>query len=213
MKHWLATLGLVPGSKVSSYKGFEKKAGLVADDCILLLEASVDNFIELHTVLSHFSTESGLRINFNKSSLMYFNPGPWLLNPAVSLYSQISLQDGVTYLGTHLGSSDVLTQNVPRAFVTMKDLLKSRPVQTTSLSGRILQVKSLAASRFVYLFQLLPTPEERFLGGLSLHLNHLIGSHLTNYDWPFGTLPLGLFGSNLDTRDLGTYPRTYSSHF
>ena len=53
----------------------------------------------------------------------------------------------------------------------------------------------------------------RFLGGLSLHLNHLIGSRLTNYDWPFGTLPLGLFGSNLDTRELGTYPRTYSGHF
>ena len=52
-----------------------------------------------------------------------------------------------------------------------------------------------------------------FLGGLSLHLNHLIASHTTNYDWPFGTLPFGLFWSNLDTRDLETYPRTYSGHF
>ena len=52
-----------------------------------------------------------------------------------------------------------------------------------------------------------------FLGGLSLQLNHLIASHMTNYDWPFGTLPFGLFGSNLDTRDLETYPRTYSGHF
>ena len=51
------------------------------------------------------------------------------------------------------------------------------------------------------------------LGGLSLHLNHLIASRLANYDWPFGTLPFGLFGSNLDTRDLETYPRTYSGHF
>ena len=51
------------------------------------------------------------------------------------------------------------------------------------------------------------------LGGLSLHLNHVIGSCMTNYDWPFGTLPFGLFGSNLDTRDLETYPRTYSGHF
>ena len=55
--------------------------------------------------------------------------------------------------------------------------------------------------------------KEQFLGGLSLHLNHLLGSRVTNYDWPFGTLPLGLFGSNLDTRDLDTYPRTYSGHF
>ena len=52
-----------------------------------------------------------------------------------------------------------------------------------------------------------------FLDGLSLHLNHLIASRTANYDWPFGTLPFGLFGSNLDTRDLETYPRTYSGHF
>ena len=52
-----------------------------------------------------------------------------------------------------------------------------------------------------------------FLGGLSLHLNHLIASHAANYDWPFGTLPFGFFGSNVDKRDLETYPRTYSGHF
>ena len=51
------------------------------------------------------------------------------------------------------------------------------------------------------------------LGGLSLHLNHLIASGMTIYDWPFGTLPFRLFGSNLDTRDLETYPRTYSGQF
>ena len=45
------------------------------------------------------------------------------------------------------------------------------------------------------------------------NLNHLIESCAANYDWPFGTLPFGLFGSNLDTRDLETYPRTYSGHF
>ena len=52
-----------------------------------------------------------------------------------------------------------------------------------------------------------------FLGGLSLHLNHLIESHMTNYDWPFETLTFGLFGSNLDPRDLENYLRTYSGHF
>ena len=52
-----------------------------------------------------------------------------------------------------------------------------------------------------------------FLGGLSLHLNHLIAQLAANYNWPFGTLPFGLFGSNLDARDLETYPRTFSGHF
>ena len=36
---------------------------------------------------------------------------------------------------------------------------------------------------------------------------------MANYDWPFGTLPFGLFGSNLDTRDLETYPKTSSGNF
>ena len=31
------------------------------------------------------------------------------------------------------------------------------------------------------------------LGGLSLHLGHLLASHVTNYDWPFTSLPFGLF--------------------
>ena len=53
----------------------------------------------------------------------------------------------------------------------------------------------------------------QLLGGLSLHLNHLIASRMANYNWPFGTLPFGLFWSNLGTRDLETYPRIYSGHF
>ena len=48
------------------------------------------------------------------------------------------------------------------------------------------------------------------LGGLSLHLNHLIASRMANYDWRFETLPFGIFWSNLDTMGLETYPRTYS---
>ena len=44
-------------------------------------------------------------------------------------------------------------------------------------------------------------------------LNHLIGSGVANYDWQFGTLPFGIFWSNLDTMGLETYPRTYSGHF
>ena len=40
-----------------------------------------------------------------------------------------------------------------------------------------------------------------------------ISYRLANYARPFGTLPFWLFWSNLDTRDLETYPRTYSGHF
>ena len=45
-----------------------------------------------------------------------------------------------------------------------------------------------------------------FLGGLSLHLNHLILWQLGISFWQFGTLPIPIFLSNLDSRQLVTSP-------
>ena len=52
-----------------------------------------------------------------------------------------------------------------------------------------------------------------FLGGLSLHLNHLIAWRLGISFQQFGTLPIGIFLSNLDSRHLMTSPRTLFGHF
>ena len=48
----------------------------------------------------------------------------------------------------------------------------------------------------------------RFLGGLSLHLNHLIESRLRISNRSFGTLPIGISFSNLGSGQLMTCPRT-----
>ena len=48
----------------------------------------------------------------------------------------------------------------------------------------------------------------QFLGGLSLHLNHLIGSCMRISYGSFGTLPIGILFSNLDSGQLMTCPRT-----
>ena len=47
-----------------------------------------------------------------------------------------------------------------------------------------------------------------FLGGLSLHLNHLIAWRLRISYRQFGTLPFGILLSNLVSRQLMTCPRT-----
>ena len=52
-----------------------------------------------------------------------------------------------------------------------------------------------------------------FLGGLSLHLNHLIAWHVGISFRQFGTLPIGIFLSNLDSRHLMTSPRTLLGQF
>ena len=52
-----------------------------------------------------------------------------------------------------------------------------------------------------------------FLGGLSLHLNHLIASRMGICYRQFGTLPIGIFLSNLDSRQLDTSLMTSYGHF
>ena len=52
-----------------------------------------------------------------------------------------------------------------------------------------------------------------FLGGLSLHLNHLIQSGMEISYWLFGTLPIRLLLSNLDSRQLETSPMTSYDQF
>ena len=84
-----------------------------------------------------------------------------------------------------------------------------------SIDGQYVMCK-MNINGYSYIFANIYAPNTdspEFLGGLSLHLNHLIGSGVGNYDWQFGTLPFGIFGSNLDTMGLETYPRTYSGQF
>ena len=52
-----------------------------------------------------------------------------------------------------------------------------------------------------------------FLDGLSLHLNHLMQSRMEISYRLFGTIPIGLLLSNLDSRQLMTSPRTLLGQF
>ena len=52
-----------------------------------------------------------------------------------------------------------------------------------------------------------------FLGGLSLHLNHLIAERVSAHYWQFGTLPIGIFLSNLVSGQLETSLMTSYCHF
>ena len=52
-----------------------------------------------------------------------------------------------------------------------------------------------------------------FLGGLSLHLNHLIAERVSAPYWQFGTLPTGIFLSNLVSGQLETSLMTSYCHF
>ena len=57
------------------------------------------------------------------------------------------------------------------------------------------------------------TELQQFLGGLSLHLNHLIAQRVSAPYRQFGTLPIGIFLSNLDSGQLETSLMTSYCHF
>ena len=57
-----------------------------------------------------------------------------------------------------------------------------------------------------------PCIRSKFLGGLSLQLNHLIASRMGICYQQFGTLPIGIFLSNLDSRQLDTSLMTSYGH-
>ena len=64
------------------------------------------------------------------------------------------------------------------------------------------------------LFQLLKASSfVGFLGGLSLHLNHLIAERMSTHYWQFGTLPIGIFLSNLVSGQLETSLMTSYDNF
>ena len=103
-------------------------------------------------------------------------------------------------------SHSVLSQAVLIFFSKLKNKAIQAKLQTLKV------YKTTRLSKYVVLDRYMLN-QACIFRWLSLHLNHLIASRTANYDWPFGTLPFGLFGSYLDTRDLETYPRTYSGHF
>ena len=68
-----------------------------------------------------------------------------------------------------------------------------------TLYNPIIQVQNTELQEFLYVLKwssqiVYSKSSLGFIRWFKFTLNHLIGSCMANYDWPFGTLPFGLFG-------------------
>ena len=64
--------------------------------------------------------------------------------------------------------------NFPFNEKLIEDVLKLHPIMTTCISGRILQIKALVASKLVYLLQLIPSPDADWFTKMEwLMVNHV----------------------------------------
>ena len=154
-------------SKVIGFQAFgqNKKVAMVADDSLFYLKCEQDSLIRFRNILEHFQFVSGLKINYDKSRLVPLNANPsWCKWDCVKDFLIVKYGEPFSYLGAQLGADQQIVQktinetNFPFSKQMITSTLRSRPIMTTCITGRILQVKSLIASKFVYLFQLLPTP-------------------------------------------------------
>ena len=156
-----------------------KKIAQVADDTLLSFIGSRSVIWRVKCVLDHFSQLSGLKLNYDKSSLIASgkNIPDWFTDDCVKEFRKKHISEGFKYL--RLGISKLrLRENFPMEPNLVNLLLDNRIHRRTGLSGRILQMKQLIASTFVYCFQLLPSPTIKFI--------QQIDRQLHNYVWEQG---------------------------
>ena len=157
-----------------------KKVAQVADDSLLSFKGSVTVINHVRTVLDHFSQVLGLKMNYEKSTLIALGRTmpPWFKEDCVSDFRKLHISEGFKYLGVNVSNNkQKLIANYHLDATIVKTTMDSRPHKNTSISGCILQVKLLMASQFVYPFQLLPTPKVCQL--------HTVTSAFNNFVWDF----------------------------
>ena len=163
----------IPGITIG---GTCKKVAQVADDTLLSFFGSRAVAQRVKCVLEHFSQLSGLKLNYEKSSLIALgkNVPNWFADDSVKDIKKKHISEGFSYLRLDIGKGR-LGENFPVEPNLVNRLLDTRVHHRTGLSGRILQMKQLVASTFVYRFQLIPSPTVTFM--------RTIDSQLHNYVW------------------------------
>ena len=112
-------------------------------------------------VLDHFSSASGLKINFDKSVLVALGKWEpdWFSDTSVSEIKKTTISSGFTYLGLHLlNNLHIMAHNYGISLQVPLSIMENRAVCSMGVLGCMLQIKQLVASMFVYRFTLLPSP-------------------------------------------------------
>ena len=138
-----------------------KKIRLIADDTLLIFKACPWGVEEVDRILREFSAQVGLKINYEKSVACVLGKSP--TNYSTLFTRQYNwLEEGASfrYLGLHLGLNDegqmVDRHNFANHRHILTEVLAQMRYAYVSLVGKILIIKTILASKFVYLFTLLP---------------------------------------------------------
>ena len=141
-----------------------KKIELAADDTLVLMQATPQCFAELNKILDSSSIYSCLKFNFTKSNVVRIGKNkdhPPLLN--FLQFDWLKQDKLLTYLGLKVCiQGDFASANYVEHEQLISQATAGMRYAFRSLIGRILILKSLVASRFIYRFDLLPFPTPFF---------------------------------------------------
>ena len=145
-----------------------KKIGLVADDTVLIQKATTSGFQEVVKVLRDFHKVSGLKINYDKSVIVRLgkNYQKYYTMDSDCDFKWLKHGDSFHYLGAwlkvneqgHLASDS--NKNFELSEVQLMDAIRALQYARHTHLGKVLLIKSLWASRFVYKFSLLLVPQK-----------------------------------------------------
>ena len=143
----------------------QKKIALAADDTMLSVTASQECLVEVNKVLDSFADVSGLKVNFGKSVIVRIGKNRECAPlECAQNFMWLNTEECFSYLGLKL----VGKSSIPRTLNFIEDeRFVEKSLQGTrncksSIIGKICRLKSLAASKLVYKFTLLPSPCSSF---------------------------------------------------
>ena len=163
--------------------GGEKKVGMVADDTMIAIKATRSSFIETVKVLKAFEMISGLKVNYEKSVICRLGSNNETNFTLTTECNFIWLQRGqpFTYLGTKLVVDPqghiVGKGNFEFSKADLDRILSKLRFGDNSMLGKVLIIKSLLASRFIYRLSLLATPEKFLCAADKYFRSVLWGGH------------------------------------
>ena len=154
----IATSNKLSGIHLSA--NTEVRISQYADDTILFLDSSERSIIGATEELSIFSAQSGLKLNWEKTSCLALGPlkTPELYNN--SLVNKIKWVNEIKILGIYFkrSISNITEENLEKKVMLLQNDIAQWKRRHITPIGKITVIKSLLLSKLVHLFLVLPNP-------------------------------------------------------
>jgi hypothetical protein len=149
---------LPPFWNCSNIKGKECLLSQFADDTTLCLDGSEKSFNETMYVLSKFTRISGLKVNIDKTQIVWIG----------SMKNFIWVPGTLKALGIIFSTDTnrIVQLNYDNKLLSIKRILNAWNKRNLTAFGKIAIIKSLALSKIVNLFINLPDPPVEFISTL-----------------------------------------------